>query len=132
LLPPDPDRYIQIETNPPQFAPFLQAIGRAITIWQQVEVALFGLFVKVSTCRDQRVASAIFYNFHDFSDKLDLVHCAARLSMSATPGFEEWTGPKNKRGLKGKLKEAAELRNSIAHYHLAMEVPGPAQEGTEG
>jgi len=131
-VPPDPDRYIHIETNPPQYAPFEQAIGRAITIWQQVEVALCGLFVKVSTCRNQKVASAIFYNFHDFSDKIDLVHCAARLSISATPEFEEWTGPKNRQGLKRRLQEAAELRNSVAHYHLAMQLPGPTQEGIEG
>jgi hypothetical protein len=36
-----------------------------ITTWQKVEREVCGVFVKVSTCRDEKVASAIFYSPQD-------------------------------------------------------------------
>jgi hypothetical protein len=131
----DPDQFIQVEGNPPLYAPFLQAIGRAITSWQLVEEALCMLFAKVSSCQNEQVAFAIFHNFHDFSDKVDLVNCAARISLSANPEFLIWAGEKRKNskaGLKNRLLEAAQLRNAIAHYQMATVLPGSPQIGVEG
>jgi hypothetical protein len=68
----DPDQFIELESNPPLFAPFLQAIGRAITNWQLVEESLCKIFAKVTSCQNELVAFAIFHHFHDFSDKVDL------------------------------------------------------------
>jgi hypothetical protein len=66
-MPTHPDTVaIMLDTNPPLAAPFYGAIGHAITTWQQVESALCSVFIKVSTCRDEQVASAIFYAFQDF------------------------------------------------------------------
>ena len=131
----DPDQFIAPESNPPLFAPFLQAIGRAITSWQLVEESLCRLFAKVASCQNERVAFAIFHHFHDFSDKVDLVNCAARISLSANPEFQVWAGEmrkNSKAGLKRRLLDAAELRNSIAHYHMATALPGAPQIGVAG
>jgi hypothetical protein len=92
---------IMTETNPPRFLPFFQAIGRAITMWQQVESALCAVFVNVSTCQMADVASAIFYSFQDFSDKLNLVNSAARLSLSAAHGLNDWNTINKNQGLGG-------------------------------
>ena len=117
-----------METNPPQFLPFFQAIGRAITTWQHVESALCAVFVNVSTCQKTDVATAIFYSFRDFSDKLNLVNSAARLSLSATRGLNDWESIKKQAGLRKRLKDAVEYRNALAHFHLVAQIPG----GTPG
>jgi hypothetical protein len=111
---------IMLDANPPQAAPFYRAIGYAITKWQQVESALCSVFVKVSTCREEQVAAAIFYTFRDFSDKLTLVHCAARLSLSATTELEEWEK------LRKRLITSMESRNALAHFHAVWQLPPAA------
>jgi hypothetical protein len=126
-MPIHPDTVaLMMDTNPPQAAPFYRAIGYAITIWQQVESALCSVFIKVSTCREEQVAAAIFYTFQDFSEKLKLVHCAARLTLSATTEFEEWEK------LRKRLITSMESRNALAHFHAAWQIPGAAQNGTPG
>ncbi|WP_428492839.1 hypothetical protein [Rhodopila sp.] len=122
-----------VETNPPLFSPFYQSLGTAIATWQHVESALCSVFISVSTCRIEEVASAIFYNFRDFSDKLDLVHRAARLSLSADhPGLIEWIGVTKKPGLRRRLQLASERRNSLAHFRLVVQLPGASESGTFG
>jgi hypothetical protein len=126
-MPIHPDTVaLLVDTNPPQAVPLYRAIGYAITTWQQVESALCSVFVKVSTCREEQVATAIFYTFRDFSDKLMIVHCAARLTLSATTEFAEWEK------LRTRLRTAMELRNALAHFHAAWQIPGSAQNGTPG
>src|ERR1700730_3445025 len=83
-LPPDTVAII-VDTNPPQAQPFFRAIGYAIATWQRVELSLCNVFVTVSTCRDELVASGIFYSVRDFSLKLQLFHHAGRLSIVHPP-----------------------------------------------
>jgi hypothetical protein len=109
------------DTYPSQAPQFYLALGRAITAWQMVESEVCGVFVKVSTCRDEQVAFAIFYSPQDFSEKLKIVLRASRLRLSA-PELDEW-GKLHKR-----LVKASELRNELAHFHAALEIPG----GTPG
>jgi hypothetical protein len=126
-MPIHPDTVaIMLDTNPPQAAPFYRAIGYAITTWQQVESALCSVFIKVSTCREEQVATAIFYTFQDFSEKLKLVRCAARLTLSANTEFAEWEK------LRKRLITSMELRNALAHFHAVWQIPGTAQNGTPG
>jgi hypothetical protein len=126
-MPIHPDTVaIMLDTNPPLAAPFYGAIGHAITTWQQVESALCSVFIKVSTCRDEQVASAIFYAFQDFLEKLKLVHWAARLTLSVTTEFNEWDK------LRKRLITSMELRNALAHFHVASQIPGAPQNGTPG
>jgi hypothetical protein len=54
-----------MDTNPSQAPQFYLALGRAITTWQKVEREACDVFVKVSTCRDEQVASAISYSHQD-------------------------------------------------------------------
>jgi hypothetical protein len=54
-----------MDTNPSQAPQFYLALGRAITTWKKVEREVCGVFVKVSTRRDEQVASAIFYSPQD-------------------------------------------------------------------
>src|ERR1700730_16264787 len=79
-LPPDTVAII-VDTNPPQAQPFFPAIVHAIATRQRGDLSICNVFVTVSTCRDEQVASAIFYSVRDFSQKLQLVHHAARLSI---------------------------------------------------
>jgi hypothetical protein len=121
-MPIHPDTIAVItDTNPSQAPQFYLALGRAITSWQIVESEICGVFVKVSTCRDEQVASAIFYSPQDFSEKLKLVLCSARLSLD-TPELDEWEK------LHKRLIKASELRNELAHFHAVIEIPG----GTPG
>jgi hypothetical protein len=105
-----------IDTIPSQVPSFHMAIGRAITTWQYVEIALCNVFCKASTSRDEKVAAAIFYAVRDFSDKLNITHSAARISFAETPLFEEFNA------LRLRLRPASELRNALAHFHVAVEI----------
>lgn len=110
-----------LDINPSQAPQFYMVLGQAITSWQMVESEVCGVFVKVSTCRDRQAASAIFYSPQDFSEKLKLVHNSARLTL-AQPELDEWLK------LRKRLIPASELRNALAHFHAATEIPG----GTPG
>ena len=103
-----------LDTVPSQAPALYMAIGNAVTCWQFVELALCAVFCKVSTCKDEKVASAIFYTLRDFSQKLDICRSAARLSLSGTPLLKEFNI------LRGRMRTASELRNNLAHFHIAL------------
>jgi hypothetical protein len=110
VLDPEPPR---VDTVPGSMDKFEQAVGRAITNWQEVEEALSALFVKTSTCDNLDVARAIYWTIHDFSDKLNIVRNAARLVLDedALRRFET---------LRRQLINASNSRNAIAHYHIVF------------
>jgi hypothetical protein len=86
-MPFHPDTVTVIsDTNPSQTPQFYRALGHAITLWQMVETEVCGVFIKVSTCRNEQVASAIFYSPQDFTEKLKLVHHSARLIFQCVRG----------------------------------------------
>lgn len=87
-----------------------ESLGRAIITWQEVEAALFSVFRRVCGCADKRVASAIFYSPHDFSEKLKCTHNAARFALKKHGLLDDWTG------LRKRLLNASEVRNALAHF----------------
>lgn len=108
ILEPEPPR---IDTVPSSIDEFEQAVGRAITNWQEVEEALCTMFVIISTCSNENVARAIYWTIREFSVKLTIVRNAARIALD-----EEAMGRFTK--LRSSLIQASELRNAIAHYHM--------------
>lgn len=102
-----------VDTVPSQFPAFYMAIGRAITKWQDVEKALCSIFKIVSTCRDEEVASAIFYAERDFSTKLELAKCAARISLGKDD-LDKFLA------LRKRMITASEYRNALAHFQLSL------------
>jgi hypothetical protein len=101
---------------------FYRAIGHAITRWQAIESSLCDVFVRVSTCRNPTIASAIFYTSHDFSVKLALTRNAARLIL-VDPLVKEWDA------FRTRLKSESEVRNSLAHFHPGG-ILGPSRPST--
>jgi hypothetical protein len=112
-----PPAALIIDTVPSQIPALYMAIGNAITGWQFVETALCDIFCKTSTCHDSKVASAIFYTFRDFAQKLDIARAAARISLSGNPLLDEFTS------LRRRMRTASEFRNSLAHFHVTLSVP---------
>ena len=100
--PPRPERY---EANL-----LHESLGRAIITWQEVEAALFSVFRRVCGCADKRVASAIFYSPHDFSEKLKCTHNAARFALKKHGLLDDWIA------LRKRLLNASEVRNALAHF----------------
>jgi hypothetical protein len=105
---------LMMDTMPSQVPAFYMAIGNAITCWQFVETALGAVFCKVSTCKDDKVALAIFYTLLDFSQKLDICRAAARLSLAGSPLLAEFNT------LRTRTRKASELRNALAHFHVSL------------
>jgi hypothetical protein len=108
---------IMVDTAPSIYPQFYMAIGHGIASWQHVEAALCDVFAKVSTCRDPKVAAAIYYGPRDFSEKLKLTHYAARLSLAGSPLLGEWAP------LRKSLSDAAERRNALAHFQTSLQLP---------
>jgi hypothetical protein len=103
----------------PEKPDFYRAIGHAITRWQGVEASLCEVFIRVSTCENQRIASAIFYSPRDFSEKLTLTRNAARMFLAAgSPLLKQWDS------LRARLKSEGEVRNALAHFSLSNIVGG--------
>lgn len=85
--------------------------------WQLVEQGLFEVFLKVATCRDEKIAAAIFYSINDFSRKLEMTRCAARLFLpNKSPLHDEW------KKLHKALTEHSERRNALAHFRTSLHV----------
>jgi hypothetical protein len=103
-----------IDTVPSQVPALYMAIGNAITAWQFVETALCAVFCKVSACRDDKVASAIFYTPLSFRQKLDICRSAARLSLAGSPLMDEFNS------LRARMVTASKLRNALAHFHVGL------------
>jgi len=106
-----------MDVIPSSFPQFLFALGRGIAAWQAVEKSLCEVFLKVSTCRDAKVAAAIYYSPRDFSEKLHLTNNAARLTLSDSTLLEEW------KGLRKQLIDGADRRNVLAHFHITLQIP---------
>jgi hypothetical protein len=82
-----------------------------------VEILLGDVFAKVSTCREAKIANAIYYGHHEFFVKLQLTHNAARLHLADSPLYDEWID------VRKELIDAAERRNALVHFHTALQIP---------
>jgi hypothetical protein len=100
-----------MDTEPSSRREFEQAVGKAITNWQQVKEALCELFVVISTCDNAKIARAIYWSIRDFSEKLAIVRNTSRIALDGET-LEYFMR------LRGDLIKASELRNAIAHYHV--------------
>lgn len=96
---------------PDEMSAFYQALGHAITCWQHIEMGLCSIFVLVSGCKDEKIASAVFYSPMDFSEKLNITRNAARLSLDKAQ-FKEFAD------LRTRLINESETRNAFAHFVL--------------
>jgi hypothetical protein len=117
-----------------QFSSFHEAIGVGLVRWQGVEDALFAVFLRAAGCPDKDVASAIFYSIQNFRDKLKCTRNAVRVVLAKRDGKGLRRVPiKVRRGdvkeeliaewddLNGRLERCNTARNSLAHFHLAVQ-----------
>ena len=84
------------------------AIGYVITQWQKVERAVCDLFKVISTCDNETIAAAIFFQNRDFIDKLETTDVAAKFYLDKDTFYKRW------RPLKNSARSAAGLRNACA------------------
>ena len=108
---------LMIDTVPSLFPEFYAAIGRAMAAWQHIEDLLGEIFSKVSTCRGEEVAAAIYYGNQEFSVRISVTHYAARISLSDAALFEAWGE------IRKELIDASERRNALAHFHTVLQMP---------
>ena len=106
------DVYTMPDIAPSDPTPLHQAIGGALTRWQEVENALYKVFRRVSGCPDEDVASAIFYSPHAFSEKLKCTHNAARFAIKDEVLLADWSK------LRKRMNDASQIRNALAHFSL--------------
>jgi hypothetical protein len=111
---------------PPQTAEALfLTVGKGISIWQSVEMALSAVFLQLITPRTDEIGRAIFYSANDFETKLRLVHNVARLALTR-PLIEEW------QDLRKRLTDAQQQRNTFAHFAVTQRLtlnPEPRNPG---
>jgi len=105
---------VLLDTTPPSTKPLFFALGFGITSWQFVEKNLCDIFKKVSTCKDDEIAAAIFYAPRDFREKLAITHFSARINLKDSPLLKEWSD------IQKRLIDASELRNALAHFHTTL------------
>lgn len=94
--------------GPTQEALF-QAVGKEISFWQSVEIALSQVFAKLLSPISKDVCRTLFYTPRDFDTKLRIVHNTAR-AILVEPLINTWNG------LKTRLLNGAEIRNWMAYF----------------
>jgi hypothetical protein len=110
-----------LDVIPSMFQKFYFALGRGIAAWQMVEKNLCDVFLKVSTCRDEKIAAAMFFSPRNFSDKLNMTNNAARLLFAGSALLAEWNA------LRAELIDGSERRNAYAHFQPMLYLPKDQQ-----
>ena len=94
-----------------QIKRFFETIGKALTIWQLVEMGLLGIFRQAVLSEAPGAISAAFYAVHSFQTKLNLVDGAVSFRLEDHPAIlKEW------KKLQKRANEKAKRRNQFAHF----------------
>lgn len=97
--------------QPTQDALF-HTVGKGISLWQSVEIALSHVFARLLSPTPENVTRTLFYTPLDFDMKLSMTNHVARIVLSASL-LREWQG---KDRLRSRLRSAAQKRNCLAHF----------------
>lgn len=107
--PDEPDEYNE-------FKDLCYHIGLALVVWQEVERALFVLFIKMLGSSYNEMASVVFYGIESFEARRKMVGNMAHYFLKEKADKAIWND--NTGGLQKALKDGNEKRNKLAHYDL--------------
>lgn len=100
---------IRFTSDPAEEAAFFEQIGRCVSIWAEIEIALLLVLIFCMRPRNSQLAHAMFFTSQAFHSKLKIVDAAAT-SMLTGEILTEW------QALRKKCKGCSETRNRIAHF----------------
>ena len=94
-----------------EIARFFEVLGRAITVWQLVETALYELYELIIAPGNSRACSASFHAIQTFNGKLVATDAAVTCSLMGSPeALDQW------RKLQKQANEIAKRRNQFVHF----------------
>lgn len=96
-----------------QIARFFEVLGRAITVWQLVEKALYEIYERALAPSCPRACGASFHAIQTFNLKLNVANAAIRARFvedAEKPLLEEWAA------LFRDANDKAKRRNQFAHF----------------
>lgn len=98
----------------PGFVDFYAAVGRAVTAWSTVEIALSQLFIAILGTPHVSRGFAAFGAITNFRDRLAVIDAAVREAIPDDPLLRDWDT------LNKKLRRLATKRNWIAHAEVLV------------
>jgi hypothetical protein len=104
------------EGNDSEFLDLCRHIGLALVVWQEVEEAHFGLFVKMLGSDYNEVSAVVYFSVESFEARRKMVGNMAHYFLTAKADKTIWNDDKG--GLQKELKDANENRNKLAHYNV--------------
>jgi hypothetical protein len=88
---------------------FYEALGRAISAWQEVESGIYEVFRELTASERPGAVAAAFFAMNAFGQKLDMTNAAAHFVLFKTDLFDTWVN------LNDTAQKLYGKRNALAH-----------------